>query len=54
MIFDHNMVVDSSHGIIVVFGGKVIDLEYGRNAAKFKYSGLYTYDIQQNRWKLEL
>ncbi|KIO19557.1 hypothetical protein M407DRAFT_30790 [Tulasnella calospora MUT 4182] len=53
LIYDHNMVIDSKNGILVVFGGRIIDDDISRNVGKPKFSGMYTYDINRSRWTKE-
>lgn len=45
-IFDHQMVMDSDAQMLYVFGGKVVDEE----KSPFKYSGLYSLDVQTKQW----
>ncbi len=54
LTFDLGMVIDSSRGVLVVFGGKVVNKDYFKSPSKVKCSGLYTYDLARNKWNLEL
>ncbi|KAJ3316887.1 Muskelin 1, intracellular mediator containing kelch motif [Boothiomyces sp. JEL0866] len=47
LIYDHQMVVDSDKSVIYVFGGRTVSQESTQ-----RYSGLYTYNIPSNKWKL--
>ncbi|KZT29147.1 hypothetical protein NEOLEDRAFT_1128727 [Neolentinus lepideus HHB14362 ss-1] len=46
LIFDHQMAIDSEAQMIYVFGGRVVDQK------SIKYSGLYSYNIRTNKWKM--
>ncbi|EPQ57092.1 galactose oxidase [Gloeophyllum trabeum ATCC 11539] len=46
LIFDHQMAIDSEMQMIYVFGGRVVDQK------SIKYSGLYSYNIRTNKWKM--
>lgn len=48
LVFDHQMVIDSEAQIIYVCGGRVVDGDW----ESLKFSGLYSYDIKKNRWKM--
>lgn len=48
LVFDHQMVIDHESQIIYVFGGRVVDGDW----EALKYSGLYSYDIRANTWKV--
>ncbi|THU94177.1 hypothetical protein K435DRAFT_966971 [Dendrothele bispora CBS 962.96] len=48
LIFDHQMVMDSEAQMLYVFGGRVVD----GNSDSVKYSGLYSYNVQNNKWRL--
>ncbi|THH12462.1 hypothetical protein EW146_g7673 [Bondarzewia mesenterica] len=50
LIFDHQMVIDSEAQFLYVCGGRVSDGRSG--SATYKYSGLYSYDIANNKWLL--
>lgn len=42
------MVMDSDAQIMYVFGGRVVDGDWN----SVKYSGLYSYNVRLNKWKL--
>ncbi|KAL1924690.1 uncharacterized protein VTP21DRAFT_4344 [Calcarisporiella thermophila] len=48
LIYDHQMCIDSEKGIMYVFGGRVVSA----GQSGHRYSGLYTYDINSNSWRL--
>ncbi|KAF9467401.1 Muskelin N-terminus-domain-containing protein [Collybia nuda] len=48
LVFDHQMVMDSDSQIMYVFGGRVVDGDWN----SVKYSGLYSYNVRLNKWKL--
>ncbi|KAK7468576.1 hypothetical protein VKT23_003080 [Stygiomarasmius scandens] len=48
LIFDHQMVMDSEAQMLYVFGGRVVDGDWER----VKYSGLYSYSVQNDKWRL--
>ncbi|CAL1706336.1 unnamed protein product [Somion occarium] len=48
LIFDHQMVIDTTSQMIYVYGGRVVDGDW----ESIKYSGLYSYDIKTGRWKM--
>ncbi|KAI9353852.1 Muskelin N-terminus-domain-containing protein [Obelidium mucronatum] len=47
LIYDHQMIVDTSSQTMYVFGGRAI----GPDAAQVSYSGLYSYHIPTNTWR---
>ena len=49
LLFDHQMVVDEQRDMLYVFGGKLIT---GIVSETSRYSGMYTYDLQQCHWNL--
>ncbi|KAH6591184.1 hypothetical protein BASA61_005038 [Batrachochytrium salamandrivorans] len=48
LIYDHQMIVDADHQILYVFGGRTI----GPDVSQTVYSGLYSYSIATNQWRL--
>ncbi|KAL5034044.1 hypothetical protein RTP6_001923 [Batrachochytrium dendrobatidis] len=48
LIYDHQMIVDSDHQVLYVFGGRTI----GPDVSQTVYSGLYSYSINTNQWRL--
>jgi hypothetical protein len=42
------MVMDSDAQVMYVFGGRVVDGDWN----SVKYSGLYSYNVRLNKWKL--
>ncbi|KAF5357318.1 hypothetical protein D9758_005835 [Tetrapyrgos nigripes] len=48
LIFDHQMVMDSEAQMLYVFGGRVVDGDWN----SLKFSGLYSYSVQINKWRL--
>ncbi|PJF17507.1 hypothetical protein PSACC_02688, partial [Paramicrosporidium saccamoebae] len=51
LIYDHQMAIDEDRNIIYVFGGRLISHSHVGNNETL-YSGLYSYDITGNRWRL--
>ncbi|OCH88092.1 hypothetical protein OBBRIDRAFT_780673 [Obba rivulosa] len=47
LIFDHQMVMDSEAQVMYVSGGRIVDGDW----ESIKYSGLYSYDLRENKWK---
>ncbi|KAI9205394.1 Muskelin N-terminus-domain-containing protein [Polychytrium aggregatum] len=50
LIFDHQMVIEESTQVIYVFGGRRV--QAGQDANQSVFSGLYAYNIRDNRWSL--
>jgi N-acetylneuraminic acid mutarotase len=48
LIYDHQVVIDAEEQIMYTFGGRTV----GPDSNVTVYSGLYSYDITANRWKL--
>ncbi|KAI9308276.1 hypothetical protein BJ944DRAFT_246727 [Cunninghamella echinulata] len=48
LIFDHQMCIDTENEMIYIFGGRCVSYDISRHV----YSGLYTYHIPNNTWKL--
>jgi hypothetical protein len=48
LIYDHQMLIDPDRGMLYVFGGRTISSD----PSQLVYSGLYSWDISQNKWKL--
>ncbi|KAJ3528091.1 hypothetical protein NM688_g8040 [Phlebia brevispora] len=48
LVFDHQMIIDSEAQMVYVSGGRVIDGDLD----SIKYSGLYSYDIRANKWRM--
>lgn len=48
VVFDHQMAIDPEAQVIYVSGGRVVDGDW----ESLKFSGLYSYDIRRNRWKM--
>ncbi|EKM54710.1 uncharacterized protein PHACADRAFT_210495 [Phanerochaete carnosa HHB-10118-sp] len=48
LVFDHQMTIDSGAQVIYVSGGRVVDGDWD----SLKFSGLYSYDIRKNKWKM--
>ena len=48
LIYDHQMVMDSTGVILYVFGGRIV----GTDSTQTPYSGLYSYDTIKGRWSL--
>ncbi|CAG8724349.1 22373_t:CDS:10, partial [Dentiscutata erythropus] len=48
LIYDHQMCIDSEAQMIYVFGGRTVHPD----TEPFTYSGLYSYNIRSNEWKL--
>lgn len=42
------MVMDSEAQMLYVFGGRVVDGDWG----SFKYSGLYSYNVRTSKWRM--
>ena len=47
-MYDHQMAIDPEAQIIYVSGGTVVDGDY----ELMKFSGLFSYDIRRNKWKM--
>ncbi|KAJ7693340.1 Muskelin N-terminus-domain-containing protein [Mycena rosella] len=47
LIYDHQMVIDCEAQILYVYGGRVIDGDWGN----VKYAGLYSYNIRLAKWQ---
>ncbi|KAJ3332134.1 Muskelin 1, intracellular mediator containing kelch motif [Blyttiomyces sp. JEL0837] len=48
LIYDHQMVIDSERQMMYIFGGRTI----GPDPNQIIYSGLYSYSIPHNEWRL--
>jgi muskelin len=48
LIYDHQMLVDSDRQVLYVFGGRAISPDPSQTV----YSGLYAWDIKDDRWRL--
>ncbi|CAO3626285.1 unnamed protein product [Cunninghamella echinulata] len=48
LIFDHQMCIDTENEMIYIFGGRSVSYDISRHV----YSGLYSYHIPSNTWKL--
>jgi N-acetylneuraminic acid mutarotase len=48
LIYDHQMVIEPKSQIIYVFGGRT----QARNISEDSYSGLYSYSIKEDKWRL--
>ena len=48
LIFDHQMLVDPERSVLYVFGGRIISPD----PTQITYSGLYSWNIVQNSWRL--
>ncbi|THH02259.1 hypothetical protein EW026_g555 [Hermanssonia centrifuga] len=48
LVFDHQMVMDAEAQVVYVSGGRVVDGDWKDT----KYSGLYSYDVRANKWKM--
>lgn len=48
LIFDHQMCVDPQGETLYVFGGRTVNGDTNIQ----NYSGLYSYNIKLNQWKL--
>ncbi|KAJ7077270.1 Muskelin N-terminus-domain-containing protein [Mycena belliarum] len=46
LVYDHQMVIDCEAQIIYVYGGRVIDGDWGNT----KFAGLYSYNIRLVKW----
>jgi hypothetical protein len=52
LIYDHQTVLDSENQIMYVFGGRIISPTSSTSPPENTYSGLYSYDIKNDSWKL--
>ncbi|ORY63700.1 hypothetical protein LY90DRAFT_230776 [Neocallimastix californiae] len=48
LIYDHQMVIEPKSQIIYVFGGRT----QARNISEDSYSGIYSYSIKEDKWRL--
>jgi len=48
LIYDHQMVIEPKSQMIYVFGGRT----QARNISEDSYSGLYSYSIKEDKWRL--
>ncbi|CAJ0832633.1 16336_t:CDS:10 [Entrophospora sp. SA101] len=48
LTYDNQMCIDYENQILYIFGGKIIN----KDTDKFNFSGLYSYNIPTNEWKL--